>query len=202
MPHVTLKTIANNPDIKEGMTREQIDAAIARHADTETLYDQPYEDKKRVRVCRAVHGGEPVAAPRAADRRRESGRHATPSRKPQASTDDFATMILDNLTQGRRAEHASRSERLTFDRLDAFAGEWHPRRRRVHRRRRQDRSACAVSIGPEHGTVGPQQVKEAAKEAVKGVGFDLLIVCGFAFDPHVAEEAETLRQADRAARAR
>jgi adenine-specific DNA-methyltransferase len=33
-------------------------------------------------------------------------------------------------------------------------------------------------------------VKEAAKEAVRGVGFDLLIVCGFAFDPHVAEEAK------------
>ena len=32
--------------------------------------------------------------------------------------------------------------------------------------------------------------KEAAKEAVQGVGFDLLIVCGFAFDPHVSEEAK------------
>jgi len=48
----------------------------------------------------------------------------------------------------------------------------------------------AISIGPEHGTVGPQQVKEAAKEAVQGVGFDMLIVCGFAFDPHVAEEVK------------
>jgi len=38
--------------------------------------------------------------------------------------------------------------------------------------------------------VGPDQVKEAAKEAVQGVGFDLLIVCGFAFDPHVSEEAK------------
>ena len=47
MPHVTLKSIANNPDIHEGMTREEIDAAIARHADTELLYDQPYEDNKR-----------------------------------------------------------------------------------------------------------------------------------------------------------
>ena len=37
---------------------------------------------------------------------------------------------------------------------------------------------------------GPQQVKEAAKEAVLGIGFDILIVCGFAFDPHVAEEAK------------
>ena len=50
VPHVTLKSIANNPDIKEGMTREQIDKAIARHADTETLYDQPYEDKDIVRL--------------------------------------------------------------------------------------------------------------------------------------------------------
>ena len=44
----------------------------------------------------------------------------------------------------------------------------------------------AVCIGPEHGTVGAELVKEA----VKGVGFDLLVVCGFAFDPHVAEEAK------------
>src|SRR5205085_11653678 len=51
VPHVTLKSIANNPDIKEGMTREQIDAPIARHAGTEMLYDQPYEDNKRIRVA-------------------------------------------------------------------------------------------------------------------------------------------------------
>ncbi|MEW5993826.1 MAG: site-specific DNA-methyltransferase, partial [Candidatus Zixiibacteriota bacterium] len=50
VPHVTLKSIANNPDIREGMTREEIDAAIARHAETELLYDQPYEDNKRIRV--------------------------------------------------------------------------------------------------------------------------------------------------------
>lgn len=48
----------------------------------------------------------------------------------------------------------------------------------------------AISIGPEHGTVGPDQVKEAAKEAVQGIGFDVLVICGFAFDPHVSEEAK------------
>src|SRR6266545_2416764 len=48
----------------------------------------------------------------------------------------------------------------------------------------------AVSIGPDHGTVGPQQVKSAALEAVKGLGHDVLVVCGFAFDPHVSEEAK------------
>lgn len=33
-------------------------------------------------------------------------------------------------------------------------------------------------------------MKEAAKEAVRGIGFDVLVVCGFAFDPHVSEEAK------------
>ena len=51
VPHVTLKSIANNPDIREGMTREEIDAAIQRHADTELLYDKPYEDPRRIRVA-------------------------------------------------------------------------------------------------------------------------------------------------------
>lgn len=37
--------------------------------------------------------------------------------------------------------------------------------------------------------VALEQVKEAAKEAVKGVGYDVLMVCGFAFYPHVNEEA-------------
>jgi adenine-specific DNA-methyltransferase len=49
-PHITLKCIANNPEIGEGMTLEQIDAAIARYADQETLYDEPHTDKSRVRV--------------------------------------------------------------------------------------------------------------------------------------------------------
>ncbi len=46
VPHITLKSIANNPDIKEGMSRKEIDVAIARYTETETLYDQPYEDNK------------------------------------------------------------------------------------------------------------------------------------------------------------
>jgi adenine-specific DNA-methyltransferase len=50
VPHVTLKSIATNPEIREGVTREQIDSAIARYAEQETLYDQPCTDKSRVRV--------------------------------------------------------------------------------------------------------------------------------------------------------
>ncbi len=50
-PHITLKSIANNPEISEGMTPEQICATIARYAEEErTLYDQPFVDKSRIRV--------------------------------------------------------------------------------------------------------------------------------------------------------
>jgi len=44
--------------------------------------------------------------------------------------------------------------------------------------------------GPEFATVGPELIREAAKEAVKIA--DLLVVCGFAFDPLSGEEASTL----------
>src|SRR5262249_17473147 len=48
----------------------------------------------------------------------------------------------------------------------------------------------AVAIGPEFGTVGPELVRDAAKEAVKMA--DLLVICGFAFDPMAGEEAGQL----------
>ena len=50
VPHVMLKSIANNPEIQEGMSQSEIDLAIARYADQETLYDQPLVDKAKVRV--------------------------------------------------------------------------------------------------------------------------------------------------------
>ncbi len=186
VPHVTLKSIANNPDIREGMSREQIDAAIARHADTETLYDQPYEDKKTVRVSGpfTVESLSPHRVLSTAD----DNQDGSVSRQEAQQQQDFATMILDNLRKAG-VQNTVKSERLKFDRLDPFAGAW------LHAAGEYTGSdgkarRVAVSIGPEHGTVGPQQVKEAAKEAVQGVGFDVLIVCGFAFDPHVAEEAK------------
>ncbi len=186
VPHVTLKSIANNPDIKEGMTREQIDAAIARHAETETLYDQPYEDNKRIRVTGpfTVESLSPHRVLAAADDDFDGTVSEGEARKHQ----DFATMIIENLRKAG-VQNTKKNERLNFARLDPFAGAW------IHAAGEFTESdgkakRVAVSIGPEHGTVGPLQVKEAAKEAVLGVGFDVLIVCGFAFDPHVAEEAK------------
>ena len=72
-------------------------------------------------------------------------------------------MILDNLRKAG-VQNTVKNERLVFTRLEPFgspriqvAGEYVDADGKTRR--------VAVSIGPEHGTVGPQQVKEAAKEA-------------------------------------
>ena len=50
VPHVELGQIANNPEIREDMSRAAIAAAIRHGAKIKTLYDQPLKDTKRVRV--------------------------------------------------------------------------------------------------------------------------------------------------------
>jgi adenine-specific DNA-methyltransferase len=49
---------------------------------------------------------------------------------------------------------------------------------------------AAIAIGPVFGTVGPELIRDAAREGVKIA--DLLVVCGFAFDPMAGEEATSL----------
>lgn len=186
VPHITLKSIANNPDIKEGMSRKEIDAAIARYAETETLYDQPYEDNKHIRVTGpfTVESLSPHRIIAVEDERPAAEVDA----QKEAGVGQFETMILDNLKKAG-VENRVKNERLKFDRLEPYAGEWlHAEGEYTEKDGTTKR--VAVCIGPEHGTVGPDMVKDAAKEAVKGVGFDLLIICGFAFDPHVSEEAK------------
>ena len=125
VPHVTLKSIANNPDIKEGMTRQQIDAAIARHAESETLYDQPYEDKKTVRVTGpfTVESLSPHRTISVEEKIERSAVGRDGWRMKVIGPDCFATMILDNLRKAG-VQNAIKGERLKFDSLDPFAGEW------------------------------------------------------------------------------
>ncbi|MBV6451748.1 MAG: hypothetical protein MHPDNHAH_02495 [Anaerolineales bacterium] len=163
--------------------QKEIDASIARRADTEFLYDKPYQDNKRLRVSGpfTVESLSPhrVLAP---------DDPATAFKEDALNTRDFTSMILENLkTAG--VQNTVKNQRLKFDSLEPYAGTWIHAVGEYTEKDGKTRRA-AISIGPELGTVSAEQVKEAAKEAVLGVGFDLLIVCGFAFDPHVSEEAK------------
>jgi adenine-specific DNA-methyltransferase len=184
VPHVTLKSIAQNPDIHEGMTREEIDAAIARHAETETLFDRPYEDRKVARVS-----GPFTVESLSPHRVLVDGPEDAPAAESTPSVDagQFVSSILDNL---RRAgvQNTKRAERLEFARLDPYPGVFVQGVGEYGEN--GTAKTVAVAIGPEFGTVGPELVRDAAKEAVKFA--DLLVVCGFAFDPLAGEEASTL----------
>jgi len=169
-------------NLRRGRQKE-IDASIARRADTEYLYDQPYEEPRRIRVSGpfTVESLSPhrVLAP---------DDPSTAFREDALHTQDFAGMIIENLRLSG-VQNTIKNERLKFDRLEPYAGTWLHAAGEYTEKDGTSRRVV-VSIGPELGTVGPEQVKEAAKEALKGVEFDLLIVCGFAFDPHVSEEAK------------
>jgi len=179
--------------------QKEIDDSIARRADTELLYDQPYEDNKRIRVTGpfTVESLSPHRVLATADLPAgQAGENldGTVSEQEAKKQQDFVSMILENLRKAG-VQNTIKNERLKFDRLESFAGVWlHAQGEYTESPStgsgQAQRKRVAVSIGPEHGTVGPQFVKEAAKEAVQGVGFDLLIICGFAFDPHVSEEVK------------
>ena len=186
VPHVTLKSIASNPRIRTGMTRQEIDAVIARHAETEVLCDKPFEDGKRVRVAGpfTVESLSPHRVLAVDEERPVSEANAQRS----SAAGQFETMIIDNLLKAG-VQNTKKGQRLTFESLDIHAGTW-INATGTYKDASGKTLRAAVSIGPEHGTVGPMQIKEAAKEAVQGVGFDTLVVCGFAFDPHVSEEVK------------
>jgi adenine-specific DNA-methyltransferase len=184
VPHVTLKSIAQNPDIQEGMSREEIDAAIAHHAETETLFDRPYEDRKIVRVS-----GPFTVESLSPHRVLIDGPEDLPVAEmtPAQDAGRFVMNILDNL---RRAgvQNTKRAERLEFTRLDPYPGVYVQGLGEYVEAGAS--KTVAIAIGPEFGTVGPELIRDAAKEAVKVA--DLLVVCGFAFDPMAGEEASTL----------
>jgi adenine-specific DNA-methyltransferase len=184
VPHVTLKSIAQNPEIREGMSREEIDAAIARHAETETLFDRPYEDRRIVRVS-GPFTVESLSPHRVMVDGPEDA--AAAEMTPSVDAGAFVTSILDNL---RRAgvQNTKRAERLEFARLDHYPGVWVQGVGEYGAN--GSTKTVAIAIGPEFGTVGPELIRDAAKEAVKFA--DLLVVCGFAFDPLAGEEASTL----------
>ncbi|HJW75387.1 MAG TPA: site-specific DNA-methyltransferase [Thermoleophilia bacterium] len=186
VPHITLKSIAQNPDIREGMSRAEIDAAIRRHADTELLYDQPYEDSSRIRVTgpftvESLSPHRVLAGANGGD-----GGGPADEAAPARDQADFVTIILENLRKAG-VQNAYRNERLIFDRIEPYAGTYvqavgeYTDVAGVTQR-------AAISIGPEYGTVDSTWIKEAAKEARKGEGFPMLVVCAFAFGPYVHEE--------------
>jgi len=165
--------------------QQEIDESIARNADYETLYDQPYEDKKRLRVT-GPFTVESLSPHRVLSTDEE--RPVSETEGTQQASDQFEIRVIENLRKAG-VQNTKKNERLTFDSLEPYAGTW-LQASGEYTDKDEKVKRVAVSIGPEYGTVGSDQIKEAAKEAVHGLGYDLLVVCGFTFDSGVSEESK------------
>lgn len=191
--HITLKSIANNPDIVEGMTREQVDAAIKRHAEFEKLYDKPYEDKNTVRVAGrfTVESLSPHRSLAFAGTEPEGDTEPAAETIGAADGPGFERSILDNLSAAG-IQNGNRGERIQFESLEPYAGAYiQVVGERVHSEASHAApTRVAIALGPQYGTVSPAFIKAAAKEAIKDQDVDLLCVLGFAFDAQATEVKE------------
>ncbi|OIK23409.1 site-specific DNA-methyltransferase [Streptomyces malaysiense] len=191
VPHITLKSIANNPDIKEGMTRDQIDKAIKKHAEFETLYDRPYENKKAVRVAgpftveslsphRSVSFGQDIPASEKAAEMMPSGA-------------SYEETILEHVKKAG-VQNGYRNERLEFESVEPVSGRILTA---VGIRKDAEEGTPArvgIALGPEYGTVDSLFIKNAAREALRFGEIDLLLILGFAFDANATEATNEINQ--------
>jgi adenine-specific DNA-methyltransferase len=166
------------------MTRQQVKEAVSRYADREILYDQPEVDEASVRVSGpfTVESLSPnVGVPKSS-----AGDEPTPTPSADEST-AFTSGIISNLRVAG-VQNTVRNERLSFDRLEPWPG------KHIHAVGEYSEDGtprrAAITIGPQYGTVDADLVRDAAKEAAGF--FDILIVCGFAFDAYIANEFKQL----------
>ncbi len=208
VPHVTLKSIANNPEIEEGMTREAIDRAIAKYADQETLYDQPRVDRSRARVTgpftvEAVPA--PVVKPLDAGAEAGAKQEADASAARSGETLRHAEWREELQKTGVRGKAG---QRILFSRVEPLAGtrwlhaeaETRPNEAGADRVSEPGAASAAqravVSFGPEHAPLEQKQVERAWQEAGSLQPKPaLLVFAAFHFDPEAAKDIDELTPA-------
>ncbi len=208
VPHITLGSIANNPDIKEGMTQAEIDKAIATHAPQETLYDQPIVDTGKKRVT-GPFSVEAVPAPAV----KPLDDEVEPE---QSAADDSVSRSGETLRQAewlgqllRSGIRAKAGQYIHFANLEPLPGA--PQLRNLHasgETRTNDLGAdsvrgvkeqgparesqrVVVSFGPEHAPMEQRQVEWALQEAETLKPRPRIIVfAAFQFDPEAAKDID------------
>ncbi len=173
--------------------QKEIDDSIARVAETEYLYDKPYEDKKRVRVA-GPFTVESVAPTRAL------------IVNPDGSTTDPVSKIAKDIDYGngenyvarmieilRRSgvKQAKKGDRITFNSVTAWAGGKHIAAEGwTEAAENRKTKHFAIAFGPEFGSVTRLDMKAATREAMEG-GFDVLLYCAFNFEAYVEEGSDS-----------
>jgi adenine-specific DNA-methyltransferase len=186
---ITLGSIANNPDIRQGMTPPEVEAAINRHAEFQLIYDRPFEDSKKVRVA-----GPFTVESLSPHRALSFNDWDEPTSETEAAKDadapNFEQSILENLSKAG-IQNGTKAERIKFAAFETYAGSYiQAIGEQIPAGDHAKPSRVGIAVGPQYGTVNASYVKNAAKEAIQADDVDLLCVLGFAFDPNVTNVTE------------
>jgi len=165
VPHITLKSLANDEP-----------------AETETLYDKPKIDNKRIRVSgpftvETLQNFEPIPPDEL-------------ERKDTEATDitSFEQKIFEHL-KSAGVKNGLKNETAVFTRVEPLASAW-IHAEGFYQTEKGERKAY-FHIGPQFGTVSRQAVNEAVKECRNRGGADWLIILGFSFESDISNITET-----------
>lgn len=164
--------------------QKEIDASIAAKADSEYLYDKPYEDKSKVRVAGpfTVESLSPHRTMIVNDDDSLVDPHKQGATAEGAT--DFAQMILDTLRVAG-VQQAHKEDRINFESLDGWPGSYIAGKG-AYRDADGTLKTAGIFIGPEFGTVSRVDLVEAARECADAV-FDVLISCAFNYEAQSTE---------------
>ncbi|MWV26749.1 site-specific DNA-methyltransferase [Aurantiacibacter rhizosphaerae] len=173
--------------------QKEIDEVIAKTAETEYLYDKPYEDPGRVRVAgpftveslsphRVLPASEDDSL--AEDLDAAEGKRV---REDDGVNNDFAAIVIEYL-KSEGVKQQEKGDRIRFESVIPWPGQWIGAEGRFMEgpEGNQTERRAAIFIGPEFGTTGRSDLVAAAREAVDN-RFDLVIACAFNFDAHSSE---------------
>ena len=166
--------------------QKQIDASIAAKAEFETLHDRPYENRRKVRVA-GPFTVESLSPHRFLGLNENDDlipeRNNLSQGEDSNERDGFVEMILENLRPSG-VQQAHKEDKISFTSLQPWPGRYICAEALYVEVEKPKRAG--VFIGPEFGTVGRQDLVEAAREA-GDADFDVLIACAFNYDAHSSE---------------
>ncbi len=171
----------------------RIDTCIRAQAEFEFLYDRAYEDKKKVRVA-GPFTVESLTPHRSVDATssepRKDGEQAVRDASeyrlkstPAIPVQDFSAIILEQL-RSAGVQQADKRSKIEFTLLQGWPGNLICAEGNYEEGGQQRRAG--ILIGPEHGTLGREDLVGAAREAAES-GFDILIACAFNYDAQTTE---------------
>lgn len=166
VPHITLKSLANDEPPA-----------------TETLYDKPFEDKKKLRVSgpftvETLQNFEPISPS-------EMGK----LEKDNEENEAFEQRVFEHL-RSAGVKNGAKGETAKFIRVEHIVSEAFHAEGFYHDAEGKERKAY-IYIGPKFGTVSKQAVNNAVKECRSRGDGDWLIILGFSFESDIKSESVT-----------